>query len=351
MPKGYPLYVGKAGAAVPADAPNFVVLPEELSYLGPGDVLGVGRDGERLAVLWRRASRQNALLLTEQCDNYCLMCSQPPKDRDDSWLLAQAREVLALVDQQTPSFTFTGGEPTLYGQQFIDLLEFASSRLPDTHIHVLTNGRRFANRDFALAWAGIDNPQLMAGIPIYGTEPSLHDYIVQAPGAFDQTMAGLLNLGRLGQRIELRVVLQRHTAPVIVEIADFIRRNLPFVEHVALMGLEMMGLARPNVREVWIDPYDYRQLLSEAVLLLNGAGIPARIYNHQLCTLEQRVWPYAVQSISDWKNEYKAICQSCEVIDRCGGFFHSANFKSSEHIHPTRLVPPPRRIPLALSSA
>ena len=32
-------------------------------------------------------ARQNSVLLTERCDHYCLMCSQPPKERDDDWLL------------------------------------------------------------------------------------------------------------------------------------------------------------------------------------------------------------------------------------------------------------------------
>ena len=38
------------------------------------------------------------------------------------------------------------------------------------------------------------------------------------------------------------------------DIADFIVRNLPFVERVALMGLEITGLTRANLEELWIDP-------------------------------------------------------------------------------------------------
>ena len=32
------------------------------------------------------------------------------------------------------------------------------------------------------------------------------------------------------------------------------------------------------------------------------------IYNHQLCLIDRRVWPFAVKSISDWKNEYHPEC-------------------------------------------
>ncbi len=139
-------------------------------------------------------------------------------------------------------------------------------------MHVLSNGRRFHDLDFALGWAAIDNPNMMVGIPIYGTEPTLHDYVVQARGAFDETVRGILNLARLNQTIEIRVVIHKQTAPYLVEIAEFIARNLPFVEQVALMGLEMIGFARANIEDVWIDPIDYRDALTEAVMLLDRAG-------------------------------------------------------------------------------
>ena len=32
------------------------------------------------------------------------------------------------------------------------------------------------------------------------------------------------------------------------------------------------------------------------------------IYNHQLCLIDRALWPFAVKSISDWKNEYHPEC-------------------------------------------
>ena len=75
---------------------------------------------------------------------------------------------------------------------------------------------------FAYSWAAIDNPNMMVGIPIYGSEPSRHDYVVQSQGAFDETIRGILNLASLQQRVEIRVVVHKQTAPVLVEIAEFI---------------------------------------------------------------------------------------------------------------------------------
>ncbi|WP_412749689.1 His-Xaa-Ser system radical SAM maturase HxsC [Krasilnikovia sp. M28-CT-15] len=321
--------------SVDGPASNAIVLPPHLDYLSAGDIIAVSPTGAQVEVLWRSQSPHNSILLTERCDNYCLMCSQPPKERDDSRLLQRAAALVRMLPPTASELGFTGGEPTLYGSELVELLRTTSQCLPATEIHLLSNGRRFADINFAAEYATVDNPRLMVGIPIFGTEPSLHDYVVQARGAFNETIAGILALGRLRQRVEIRVVLQKYTAPVIVEIAEFIARNLPFVDKVALMGLEMTGLARANLADVWVDPNDYRADLAEAAIVLKHAGVRTNIYNHQLCVLDRRVWPLAVRSISDWKNEYLAACLPCSVRQLCGGLFaSSAKHRHSDHIAP-----------------
>lgn len=331
-PDGFDLYLTRSTAGASLGGAQVVQLPPELDYLGGDDVVSVSDDGERLRVLWRHQSRQNSILLTERCNHYCLMCSQPPKTANDDRLLAEAFELMRLLPRDTAEIGFTGGEPTLYGQGVIDLLRLCRNLHPEAEVHVLSNGTRFADPEFAAAWASIDNPNMMVGIPIYGAEPSRHDYVVQAEGAFNQTIPGILNLAQLRQRIEIRVVLHKQTAPALPEIAEFIARNLPFVDQVALMGLEMIGLARANIPELWIDPTDYADELVEAVTLLDRSRIHTMIYNHQLCLIPRSLWPYAVRSISDWKNEYHPECVDCSVKDECGGFFFSAKYKVSEKI-------------------
>lgn len=330
-PTGFDLYITKNGLESPRGG-DLIELPEPLHHLGAGDVVAVSPEGQRINVLWRRDARVNSILLTERCDHYCVMCSQPPKRADDDYLLGDAFELVRLLPPNTPAIGFTGGEPTLYGEGLLKLLRLCRNLLPEAGVHVLSNGRRFSSLDFAAAWAGIDNPNLMVGIPIYGTEPSRHDYVVQSRGAFDHTIRGILNLGRLRQRVEIRVVIHKQTAPYLVEIAEFISRNLPFVDQVALMGLEMIGFARANMADVWIDPIEYRDQLTEAVMLLHRKRIPTMVYNHQLCLIDERVWPFAVQSISDWKNEYHPECLRCSVAQNCGGFFFSAKYRYSDHI-------------------
>ena len=332
IPEGFSLYLTLPGVRTQESALSRIELPASLDYLSGGDVLSIAQDGGRIRVLWRHKSTQNSILLTERCNHYCLMCSQPPKTGEDDHLLDDAFELIRLLPQDTVELGFTGGEPTLYGERLIELLRLCRNLLPRSPVHVLSNGRRFADPDFASAWGSVNNPNMMVGIPIYGAEPALHNYVVQADGAFEETIDGILNLGQLHQHVEIRVVLHKQTAPVLPEIAEFISRNIPFVDQVALMGLEMIGLARANIPKLWIDPTEYSHELEEAVTVLDRSHIRTMIYNHQLCLIPRSLWPYAVRSISDWKNEYHPECMSCSVKDDCGGFFFSAKYKISDRI-------------------
>jgi His-Xaa-Ser system radical SAM maturase HxsC len=334
-PEGFDLYICRSQDPVPTrETRPCVRLPHALDYLAGGDIIAVDARRSQARVMWRSHSPLNSILLTERCNHYCLMCSQPPKERDDSYLLDNARELIRLLPPQTDGLAITGGEPTLYGEQLIDLLRLAGNLLPHAGIHILSNGRLFCAPDFADAYASINNPNMMVGVPIYGPEPTLHDYVVQSAGAFDETVRGIVNLGERRQRIEIRVVIHKQTAPHLPEIAEFIARNLTFVDQVALMGLEMIGFARANIDDLWIDPVDYQPQLVEAVRLLDRRRIRTLVYNHQLCLLDRELWPFAVRSISDWKNEYHPACTTCDVQHLCGGFFFSAKYRHSDHIRP-----------------
>ena len=94
----------------------------------------------------------------------------------------------------------------------------------------------------------------------------------------------------------------------------------------------MIGLARANIPELWIDPTEYVDELIEAVTLLDRSRIHTMIYNHRLCLLPRELWPWAVRSISDWKNEYHPECIQCSVRQECGGFFFSAKYRHSKNI-------------------
>jgi His-Xaa-Ser system radical SAM maturase HxsC len=310
-----------------------IPIPEELEYLGAGDIVRVNRHAGEIRVLYRRNSPHNTLFFTDQCNSRCLMCSQPPRAANDSYLVDEILQAIPLMSSHTRELCITGGEPTLLGTKFLQVIKAAKCWLPNTSLHVLSNGRLFT-LDFAREMAAIGHPDLMIGIPLYSDIGSKHDFIVQAKGAFDQTLRGIMNLERCGQRVEVRFVIHKQTFERLPQTARFIARNFPFINQVALMGLEMMGFTKTNLDALWIDPVDYQPQLCAAVTELSQSRIKVMIYNHQLCILARQIWPFARKSISDWKNIYMDECHECSVRENCGGFFASAHLRYSRNIRP-----------------
>ena len=338
LPEGFGIYLALAKDAaalsrLPAEAKT-VILPNEFDYLRDGDVLRLWPKTSGVRVLYRRNSFHNHFLLTERCNHYCLMCSQPPKNINDNWIVDDVLAAIPLIDPSTQEIGFTGGEPTLLGNDFFRILRTMKSYLPNTAIHILSNGRRFAAPEFTKRYADIRHSDIMVGIPIYSDISTIHDYVVQSDGAFDETIRGILNLKRYGQKVEIRIVVHRQTYARLPELAEFLVRNLTFVDHVAFMGLEITGFTRANLESLWIDPANYQTELYRAVSFLADSRMHVSIYNHQLCILDKRLWPFARKSISDWKNEYMPECEGCREKENCGGFFASARIRYSDYIRP-----------------
>jgi His-Xaa-Ser system radical SAM maturase HxsC len=311
-----------------------VPLPVAADWPASGDIVRVDLARRRIRTLFRPASAHNSLFVTERCNNDCVMCCQPPKKGGDAELLRECFDVVRLAPRTTRQLGITGGEPTLLGGGLVELLRHCRACLPETALHLLSNARLFKYLTFAQAVAEVEHPDLMLGVPLNSCIANEHDFIVQARGAFDEAVRGILNLARCDLAIEIRVVVQRANVQRLPALARFIARNLPFVRQVALMGLELEGYARLNLHDVWADPVDYAGFLAEAVEELHAKRLRPLIFNHQLCTLPRALWPFAVQSISDHKNVHHPECGSCGARAECGGFFAASAVRRSRGIAP-----------------
>ncbi|SDZ93724.1 His-Xaa-Ser system radical SAM maturase HxsC [Chitinophaga terrae (ex Kim and Jung 2007)] len=312
------------------------------AHLSEGDIVVVNTDGV-INTLYRKNSNHNFLLFTERCNSNCLMCSQPPKNRDDtSYLFDLHSQTIPLISKDCLELGITGGEPTLLGELFFRLLEQIQVELPETEVHCLTNGRSFAWPNFSKKLGSMAYSRLMLGIPLYSDYYAQHDYIVQAKGAFNQTVQGLYNLAKHNVRLEIRVVLHKQTIPRLGKLSQFIYKNLPFVEQVVFMGLEHQGYTPHNMEKLWVDPNEYGPALVDAMMYLSDFGINTSLYNAQLCTTPQTIWPFTRKSISDWKNIFHEECSICSMKQACGGFFASSTLKRSSAIKafPAEFRPP-----------
>lgn len=309
--------------------------PKDTLVVQPGDVIAVSPGSNVVRVLYRRGANSNLLFMTDRCNSLCLMCSQPPKDIDDRWHTDENLKLIDLVDQGAEQLGISGGEPTLYRDDLLAIIERAKRVLPEKSLHILSNGRLLSDPSWISDLQRVDHSNLTWGVPLYADNAADHDNVVQAADAFSETMAGLYNLHRAGQKIEIRMVLSRLTTPRLPEWAHFIFRNLPFAHHVALMGIENTGFAKKNYDQLWIDPADYQVELNQAAFFLDIRGIAVSIYNLPLCVLDPVLVRFYRQSISDWKNLFIDACQTCSATHTCAGFFKSHSTKwQSRNIHP-----------------
>lgn len=274
-------------------------------------------------------SNDNVLFVTSQCNNRCIMCCQPPglvNDLDRNF--EKNMRIVSSAPKGLPSLGLTGGEPTLLGDRLFTLIKHIRTELPDTEIHLLSNGRAFSDISYVRKFKECGTDKILIGIPLHSDSAVDHDYVAQDSGAFDETMLGLYNLERFGFDVELRVVLNKVTCSRLPQMANFIYRNLPFVRYVSLMGLEYTGLTVRNHELVWIDPLDYQDELEKATLELSRWGMNVSIFNLPHCVLKKSIWKYAVKSISDWKNEYAEFCQECAMKSNCCGLFTTSRRQS-----------------------
>ena len=339
IPAGYRAYISTSGwrdGAGTIGRPSFPQLevPPSFDPLRDGDIVRiVPRRGE-ISVLYRSGSPHNAVFLTGRCNCNCLTCPQPACPTDtvnwqQVWL-----DAIPLMDHSTISLGITGGEPTVEPNALLAVLQACKRSLPKTALHLLSNGRMFNYLTFCQSVQDTANSDLMVGVSLYSDVPYVHNFMVQSPGAFDQSIRGLINMKRCGLRVEIRVVLCRQTTERLPQLARFIARNLCFADHVAFMGLELVGQAKRNEDALWVVPGTYQTALSSAVDQMTCHHIPVSVYNQPLCLLTKEVRPFARKSITDWKAEFYGVCRQCSLREECGGVFWSAKEKLATYVRP-----------------
>lgn len=298
--------------------------------LEDGDVILI--EPLQLTVLYRKGWISNSVMPTERCNCQCLMCPQlPRKDNED--LIAFSLRTISLMDSETKTIGITGGEPTLVWSGLLEIVNACRTYLPKASIQLLSNGRVLKDFEKAKELAETGKDRLFVGVPLYGDVSEVHDAMVGVKGAFWETLEGIYNLERAGMFVELRTVITKYNYLRLPQWAEYVYRNMPFIGHIAFMGLEPVGLAARNLNKLWIDPVDYAKQLEKAVKILWRRDMLVSIFNHQLCTLPESIWSNCVRSISEWKTVYISECDNCLRKLECGGFFSSSEIKRSKHIH------------------
>lgn len=278
-------------------------------------------------------SNDNTLFVTGQCNNRCLMCSQPPSNKEDSeFWFHKNLDILNNSPCTPPVIGITGGEPTMAMDKLFNLIELIQERFPETQIHLLTNGRAFSNIEYTKQFQKFHLEKILFAIPFHSDYAGDFDYITQIRGSFTETLLGIYNLARLNANVEIRIVVHELNYIRLLKMAEYIFRNFPFAEHIAFMGMENTGSAILNKAILDIDPFCYQDELEMAVLYLANWGMYVSVYNIPLCVLKNSLHSFSRQSISDWKVIFLESCTNCIMKPKCCGLFKTSKWQS-QNVH------------------
>ncbi len=283
-----------------------------------GDVLLVLPGQTSAHRLIRASSRHNTLLVTEQCDQLCVMCSQPPKKYHAD--LFEQFTIAASLAPQDAMVGISGGEPLLHKKRLFEMLSRVAVERPDIRFHILTNGQHFEPSDAETIFE-LGRERILWGVPLYSAHPPTHDHIVGKEGAFAQLERGLVTLMRAGASVELRTVVLQQNCNDLPDLATFINTRLGFISVWALMQLERIGFGRMNWKFSFQDTSTEFEQIGRAVDITTARGIRTSLYNFPLCSVPAEYRDFAPSTISDWKRKYLDFCTDCRARETCGGFF------------------------------
>ncbi|MDF1514858.1 MAG: radical SAM protein, partial [Anaerolineae bacterium] len=157
--------------------------------------------------------------LTYACNNACPHCYnevgrlQMPSLSFELW----QRVLDKLADIGVPHIILTGGEPTLH-PDLNQIIHYADQL--GLIVGMNTNGRILAQENIArtLADAGLNHVQ----ITLESWDRDVHDKMVNAPGAFQQTVLGIQNAVASGLHTITNTTITRQNQDQVVNTIDFV---------------------------------------------------------------------------------------------------------------------------------
>lgn len=321
---------------------NFVLENDELTfeieemgeYINDGDILYFNDKEKTITTILTQNSNENTLLLTERCNSNCIFCSQPPKKINDEYLFVDALKSIISFNHDN-YIGLSGGEVTINKKLFIEFLNELKLNNNKTPLHILTNGKNFADYSFTKnVIANLGERDVIWAIPIYGHTSKLHDQIVQSKNSFVKTSYGVLNLLEQGQKIEIRIVVNKLNYKELENIIDYLFSSFKVINSISIMNIEPIGFARENFEDLYVSVKEQNSSLIKAIRKSSVYGFNCFLYNYPYCLLDKDIRKNTVKSISDWKNYYPNECNDCKEKENCAGFFTSANKNYVEKVIP-----------------
>ena len=297
------------------------------------------------------------LAITYRCNNNCAHCYNARPRQYPELDTGRWKQILdKLWDAGIPHVVFTGGEPT-QRPDLAQLVAYAEGKGQIAGIN--TNGRRLKDAAYLneLVTAGLDHAQ----ITLESHDPSIHDSMVGALGAWNDTVAGLKNaLSTKNLYVMTNTTLLRNNAAYLAETLEFLGKlGVPTIGLNALIysgkgqtvgtGLAeadlppLLELAHRSTekygqRLIWYTPTQYCHFdpvqmelgvkgcsaaLYNMCIEPDGAVIPCQSYyqslGNMLTTPWEDIWNHPLAAGLRERKGLPAACTACALLSECGG--------------------------------
>ncbi len=296
------------------------------------------------------------LALTYRCNNDCSHCYNARSRQFPEMSLSEWKKVIDKVwDLRIPHIVFTGGEPTLYNG-LVELVAYAEELGLITGLN--TNGRKLADKRFlnSLVDAGLDHVQ----ITLESHDPDIHDRMVNAKGAWAETVRGLENVLESRLYVMTNTTLLTHNKETIKDTLAFLADlGVPTIGLNALIyagkGAEVgTGLREEELpplleeartiiesngqRLIWYTPTQYCHFnplqfelgvkgctaaLYNMCVEPNGDVIPCQSYYQPLGNLLEDhwndIWEHPLALSLRNRTDVPEGCKHCDYLPECGG--------------------------------
>jgi radical SAM protein with 4Fe4S-binding SPASM domain len=296
------------------------------------------------------------LAITYRCNNDCEHCYNARPRQGPELSTGQWKNILdRLWSLGIPHVVFTGGEPTLR-PDLPELIAHAEKNGQITGIN--TNGRKLKDQGYlqTLIDAGLDHVQ----ITLESHDAAIHDLMVHAAGAWEDTTTGLRNVLVSQIYVMTNTTLLRHNAPGLENTLNFLAEcGVPTIGLNALIysgrglgvdsGLSesdlppLLAAAREATQRygqklIWYTPTQYCHF-DPLQLELGVKGCTAALYNmcvepdgsvlpcqsyytplgNMLIDPWETIWNHDLAVSLRERRDIPIDCQACVLLLECGG--------------------------------
>lgn len=197
-----------------------------------------------------------------KCNNNCVHCVVADKRQAGSLSLLRIIMIINSIPQGE-EIQITGGEPSIYGNFFIEILKACKAR--NLKVVLQTNATGFADKAFAQKCA----PFIFhAHVAIHSSNPEIHNRIVQDTTGtmWQKTIDGYRNLKKFGVPcMTTQTVVTKLNMPTIYKTFSWIQTELDPGVHMSLTYPHLMGNAYDNRNEICFRYSEFKNEIQQVL--------------------------------------------------------------------------------------